>query len=163
MTFLVWNPARGLPTYAHDSLESACREAVRLRSQHGGNFYIMAPLIDEEEMWRAAAFSRGKNEGLAEARRQIMLAEGNADRLSDERVELRNKLSRVEKWLFKAKGFQSIVADALLWFDGFSAAHAHQSEWERPTIPERHKLRELNSALLDLVPSSEYDDDQIPF
>lgn len=164
MTFLVWNPAKGLPTVTHHTLESARREAERLWRQTGETFYVMAPLIEASAMREAVAFNRGKKEGERDAHRQIMLAEGNADRWSEQARDLKRQLDRAELWLSRGRRFQAIVADAVLWFDGFAAAYELLGK-KLPRIPDRPQLRELNAALQDLKPSDYYADldDEIPF
>ena len=65
----------------------------------------------------------------------------------------------------RAAPFQAIVADCLLWFDGFAAAHSPKETWERPHVPDRERLRQLNEALQALLPAglSPDDDANIPF
>jgi hypothetical protein len=169
LTFLVWNPARGLPTRSHNTLESAAAEAFRLwNANPGQRFYVMAPVMAEGEARDAKAFSAGKAEGLDEAHRQIVDADARADRYSNLYDELMREVQayrRCDDFLSKAREYQAIVADALLWFDGFAAAHAHQDIWERPSIPDRSQLRDLNGKLQDLARAaiSAKLDEEIPF
>lgn len=92
-----------------------------------------------------------------------------ADALEAARSEnrkLRQELAAAESRLDKlrhfenAVDFQSIVADALLWFDGFAAAVHGMESWDRPSIPDRERLRVLNGRLQDLIPHPQ---DTIPF
>jgi len=155
--FLVWNPSRGVPTVQHETLAKAEAEAERLRALHPDEtFWVMSPVTSARAKSAAGAFSDGKAEGLAQAHAEIMLAEGRADRASDELHRLRRELSDFSHF----RG--DTAADCLLWFDGFNAAHAHKEGWERPRTPDREKLQHLNAALQRLVPGA-VDDEDIPF
>lgn len=40
--YVVWNPARGLPRYRHDTLDAAKAEAERLANKHPGEeFFVL--------------------------------------------------------------------------------------------------------------------------
>lgn len=156
--FLVWNPARDFPTHVHGSFLAAVAEADRLKRQNPGQrFVVMSPVEDMSGVGYALGWDRGRQEGLAQAHREIMAAEARSDRFSDELDDLRP----LKVFRDRRVAFQAIVADCLLWFNGFSAAFEGKDSWERPTIPERDKLRELNGALQVLLPGG--DDQEIPF
>ena len=157
--FLVWCPEQGFPTRLHDSFARAVAEAERLKRLHPGQrFIVMSPVLDASDVGPALAWSRGNHEGLAQAHREIMKAEAVADRLHDEIHELRKAKPLIERAVF----WQSVVADCLCWFDGFAAAHANRESYDQPAIPDRHKVRALNSALQSLLPADDATD-EIPF
>ncbi len=150
--FLVWCPERGFPTYTHPNFLGAIAEADRLkRANPGCRFVVMAPCEDMSMIGYSLGWSRGREEGLAQSHREIMKAEAVEDRNMDAAHDLRARLRRTAKIEDNAKAFQSIVADALLWFDGFAAAHAHRESYDQPRIPDRDQLRTLNGALQDLA------------
>jgi hypothetical protein len=161
--YLVWNPARTLPTVQHETLERAEAEAERLRREHPDEmFWVMSPI--KAATAAAKAFSDGKAEGLAQARAEIMLAESRTDKLHDEVRRLRREIGEFTRFRPEVAEHQATAADALLWFDGFQAAHAHREGYERPHTPDRQKLLRLNSALQRLLPSADPDfDAEIPF
>jgi hypothetical protein len=165
--FLIWNPARGLPTTQHETFKKAEAEAERLRAANPDQtFWIMAPVKGEKTTAAARAFSDGKAEGLAQARAEIMLAEGRTDRLCDEKAALQRTISALQVFADARDDFQAIVADCLLWFDGFNAAQAGRESWERPHVPDREKLTALNAALQRLMRAKaahDIDDSEIPF
>lgn len=164
--FLVWNPARSLPTVQHDTFARAEAEAVRLSAANPNEmFWIMAPVKGEKTAAAAKAFSDGKAEGLAQAHAEIMLAEGRADRFSDELHRLRWTVKKLQAFDKNRSEFQAIVADCLTWFAGFEAAHHHQEGCDRPWTPSREKLRDLNMALQELMRAGrDHDlDEEIPF
>lgn len=159
--FMVWNPARGMPTYSHRSLEGALREAERLTARNPGErFIIMSPVLAGPETTIAKAWSDGKAAGLSQAHNEIMRAEGISDRAQDQVHDMRRELSDLSVFKDRAAEFQSIVADCMCWFAGFDAAQAGREGWERPWTPERERLRDLNIALQNLLPASET---EIPF
>lgn len=156
--FLVWNPSRSLPTMQHETLERAEAEAERLRSLHPDEtFWVMSPI--RASVGAARGFSDGKTEGLAQAHAEIMLAEGRAERALDELHRLRMAAGHFASFKPNAADYQATVADCLLWFDGFNAAHHERA----PFTPDREKLRRLNQALQGLLPGSDPMDDEVPF
>lgn len=165
--FLVWNPARGIPTVQHETFARAEAEAERLRAANPEDtFWVMAPVKGEKTAAAARAFSDGKAEGYAQARAEIMLAEGRTDRFCEELRDLRRTMSALQVFVDDRMQFQAIVADCLLWFDGFNAAHAHREVYDRPRTPDGDKLRDLNTALQRLMREAggqDLDDDEIPF
>lgn len=168
--FMVWCPDRGFPTKAHSTLERALAEAERLTRQHPGQrFCIMAPVLSAADATKAKAHSDGMAEGLAQAHREIMRAERISDALSEQVFELKAEIRRLKELrdtgsavIARAEHFQSVVADAQCWFDGYQAAHAGQDNWQRPWTPDTDKLRELNAALRGCLPAT-VSDDEIPF
>jgi len=160
--FLVWNPARNLPTVQHETYERAEAEAERLRAENPDEtFWVMSPVRATGST--AKAFSDGKAEGYAQARAEIMLAEGRADALDDEVHRLRRETQDFAYFRGEVEEHQATAADCLLWFDGFQAAHSHRESYERPKTPDREKLLHLNSAPQRLIPGRAVDDDEIPF
>jgi hypothetical protein len=160
--FLVWNPSRSLPTVQHETFSKAEAEAVRLSAQHPDEaFWIMSPVKGEKTRAAAKAFSDGKAEGMAQAHAEIMLAEGHRDRLFEERDHLRRSVEKLGAIDANRSEFQAIVADCLLWFDGFNAGFSGKEPWERPHTPDREKLTALNGALQALLRSADLD--EIPF
>ncbi len=165
--FLVWCPESGFPTVTHPTFLDAVAEADRLKRQHPGHrFVVMSPVEDMSGVGYAMGWSEGRKEGLAQAHREIMDAEAKTDRLYEERDGLRAKLADVEGFRTNAADYQAIVADALLWFDGFAAAHSPRESWERPHIPDRERLRNLSAAFQRVLPPGQnvLDGDlEIPF
>jgi len=164
--FMVWNPEHGTPTFVHQTLASAVTEAERLmRRNPGQRFIVMAPVLTPADASRAKVWSDGKAEGLAEARPDIMAAEAAAERALDKVGDLNSDLRKFTAIQKQHRAFQAVVADCLLWFDGFVAAYAGREPYERPNVPAREMLRQLNGALQALEPiPSEYDlSDEIPF
>lgn len=163
--FMVWSPEGGMPTRVHSTFDRASDEANRLRAENpGSRFVVMAPVVTEDVAIGMRAWEAGHAAGVQQAHMEIMRAEGVSDRLSDEVQDLRNRFVKLEPIERQARRFQSIVADALLWFDGFMAAR--YTERPQPSIPDRDQLRELNSALLDLQPADQFAaslDDEVPF
>lgn len=160
--FLVWNPARNLPTVQHETLERAEAEAERLRAENPDEtFWVMSPVRAGRGVHKA--FSDGKSEGYEQARAEIMLAESRTDHLDDEVRRLRRETQDFAYFRGEVADHQATAADCLLWFDGFQAAHSHREAHERPRTPDREKLLHLNSALQRLVPGAAVDDDEIPF
>lgn len=159
--FLVWNPSRSLPTRVHPTIERALAEAERLtQANPGERFVIMSPVMSGSDATVSKAWSDGKAEGYAEARRDVMQAEAVSDRLGEELHDLR----RAKPLLDNITEHQAAVADCICWFDGFAAAHAPRESWERPHLPERSRIRDLNEALQRLLPVPATDlDDRIPF
>lgn len=164
--FLVWNPRRDMPTFQHETFERAEAEANRLAriASHGG-FFIMAPVLTEEERDAAKAWSAGREQGRRESHLEIMHADARADRLADENFELRRRLDRLSKIEREVARWQSLVADCLCWFEGFNAVFALKDSWERPTTPDVGRLRLLNGAFQDAtpLPQTELTDEEIPF
>lgn len=158
--FMVWNPARGMPTVVHDTIEQASAEAERLTRQNPGeHFIIMSPVLTDQ----AATIGKIWSDGARYAQARIENAEANAKRMIDAAIQLEAKTKRrfavIER---DQRRFQAIVADCLLWFDGFRAAHSPKDSWERPHVPDREALRELNAALQALeTPQPEFE--EIPF
>lgn len=155
--FLVWCPEHGFPTYQHETFLGAVAEAERLKRLHPQRrFVVMSPVERMSDVGYASGFSDGKKEGLTQAHREIMKAEANADRWSDEAHELR----KLKPIMARAQAFQSIVADCLCWFAGYragSAGDGYGAVW----TPSRDTLQELNQHLQSLLPSAM--DDEIPF
>jgi hypothetical protein len=164
--FMVWNPDRSMPTHVHDTFEDALAEAERLkRYAPRERFFVMAPVIDTLTVTYGAGFDAGRKAGLNEAHQQIMDAEARADRAMDRDGDRATQLRLLDPIFQKARDFQAIVADALLWFDGFAAAHAPKEAWERPRLPDRERLVALNGALQAVAFPQTVDalDDDIPF
>lgn len=161
--FMVWNPAAGMPTVVHDTLERALSEAERLTAANPGQrFIIMSPIMAGSDASTAKAWSDGKAEGLAQAHNEIMRAEANADKWCDQFRSIQGRSARFSTIERQQRRFQAIVADCLLWFDGFRAAHSPKDAWERPHVPDRDALRDLNAALQALeAPEPEFE--EIPF
>lgn len=158
--FMVWNPARGMPTMVHPTIEKASAEAERLsRANPGEHFIIMSPVLSGEDANLGKAWSAGARFMGARAD----AAEANARRMIDDTIEYETKVKRRFRELERdQRRFQAIVADCLLWFDGFRAAHSPKDSWERPHVPDREALRELNAALQALeAPLPEFE--EIPF
>lgn len=103
-----------------------------------------------QEIGRQEGFQRGYDANKAE----LLSAEAQADRFSD-------RLSKLATFESSHAQHQAIVADCLLWFDGFNASFAGREPWERPNTPDRNKLRALNSALQRL--GNAEDDQEILF
>lgn len=160
--FLVWNPARSLPTVQHETIQSAEAEAERLRGENPGEtFWVMSPITTAKAGLTAKAFSEGKAEGLAQANAEIMMAEGRADRFCDDLRNLRRAAGDFVNFRPHVAEHQATVADCLLWFDGFNAAFSRDDR--QPFTPEREKIRRLNEALQRLVPGQNLGDEEIPF
>lgn len=160
--FLVWCPEHGPPTMVHESFLAAVAEADRLKRLYPWRrFVVMAPVEDQSMIGYSLGWSRGHKEGLAQAHRAIVDAEAKADRLSD----LNDALKVAQPLVNQGRRFQAIVADCLLWFEGFRAAHAPRDEWERPHTPSREDLRDLNAALqaIELHQRPTTLDEEIPF
>lgn len=165
--FHVWNPAGCMPTRVHDTFLRAWSEKDRLQDAHPDQrFVVMAPVLSIESAQAARAFSDGKAEGYAQARREVMEAEARLDKALEELPA-----RALRPFLEDAASYQSIVADCLLWFQGFNAAYAGRDSYDRPNTPSAEKLRELNQALQaiwrerDLAngKASPADDLEIPF
>jgi hypothetical protein len=164
--FFVWNPAAGLPTRTHSTLARAAAEAYRLKCLNpAATFYVMAPLLCDGQTERAQQFSDGVEAGLAQAHREIMRAEAAADRNGEEVIRLQGRLRSAQPILDQAWRFQAIVADALLWFDGFAAAYAAKESYERPNLPDRQDLKDLSRHLQNIETQAARDlmDEEIPF
>jgi hypothetical protein len=165
--FLVWNPSRALPTVQHETLERAEAEAARLRvANPGETFFVMAPVRTPGARAVARALSDGLAQGRAEMRGDVMAAEARSDRLWEEKRVLERSIAAARPILEDAAEHQATVADCLLWFDGFQAAHAHREGWERPHTPAREKLQRLNGALQRVMRAAsplDTDDEEIPF
>jgi hypothetical protein len=160
--FLVWNPAKRMPTHRHDTFASAEAERARLQAACPDEiFWVMAPVRGEKTASAAKAFSDGKAEGMAQARAEIMLAEARTDRFADDLADLRRTMERVDAITRDQVEHQATAADCLCWFDGFNAAYAGRESYERPVIPDRDKIRKLNAALQSLLRSTL--DEEIPF
>lgn len=142
--FHVWNPAGRLPTYVHDTFLRAWSEKDRLQAANPDQrFVVMAPVLSIESAQAARAFSDGKAEGYAEARDEVMAAEGRLDKALEELAAFK----ALRPFIEDAEAYQSIVADCLLWIQGFNAAYAGRESYERPDTPSVDKLRDLNIAL----------------
>lgn len=165
--FHVWNPAGRLPTRVHDTLQRAVTEAERLtRENPGQTFVVMSPVISAKDAYVAKAFSDGKAEGYAQARREVMAAEGRLDKALEELAAFK----ALRPFLDDVEAYQAIVADCLLWVQGFNAAYAVRESYERPDTPSVDKIRDLNIALQhiwrerDKASCTRRDlDDEIPF
>lgn len=164
--FFVWNPAGRFPSFKHSTLPNAVTEAERLTREHPDKtFMVLAPIITDDDARRASAYSLGVEHGLAQAHREIMASEAKADRLSDRLEGLRSEAARhrnAAPILADARKYQAIVADALLWFKGFSAAFALRESYDQPHVPNINILQELNGRLQDVLPN-QLTDDEIPF
>ena len=161
--FMVWNPARGMPTVVHDTLEAALEEADRLyRLNPGERFLVMSPVLAGPDATVAKAWSDGLQQGRDEAKAEIARADDRAMRINRDLKNRDLELSSVRAIVRQHRRFQAIVADCLLWFDGFAAAHTHRDEG-RPRIPDREDLRQLNHALQKLEPQTHDLDEEIPF
>lgn len=162
--FLVWNPSRSLPTVVHDTLERALAEAERLkRLNPSERFVIMSPIMAGSDASAAKAWSDGKAEGIAEARREVMRAEKFSDQWCETAKGLERTMRRLGPIREHQRRYQAIVADCLLWFDGFAAAFGAREGWEQPRIPDRDTIRDLNRALLDLEEAPSTNEQEIPF
>lgn len=162
--FLVWNPSRGLPTVVHDTLERALTEAERLKSANPTErFVIMSPIMAGSDASAAKAWSDGKAEGLAEARQEVMRAEKFSDQWCEKAMKLEGATRQLADLQRHQRRYQAIVADCLLWFDGFAAAFGAREGWEQPRIPDRETIRDLNRALLNLEQDHPIPDEEIPF
>lgn len=161
--FMVWNPSRGMPNVVHDTIERALAEAERLTAKNPGErFIIMSPIMAGSDASTAKAWSDGKAEGLAQVHREIMRAKAFSDQWCEKATALEQSMKRLGVIQRDQRRFQAIVADCLLWFDGFRAAHSPKDSWERPHVPDREALRELNAALQALeTPQPEFE--EIPF
>lgn len=159
--FMVWNPARGMPTVVHETIEQASAEAERLtRANPGEHFVIMSPVLTE----RAASLGKAWSDGARYAQAKVDAAEAGARRMIDDAIQYEAKVKRRYRDLDRQqRRFQAIVADCLLWFDGFAGAFANRESYEQPRIPDRETLRDLNRALLDLEPERPLNDEEIPF
>lgn len=161
--FLVWNPQANYPRVVHDTFERAEAEAERLAACNPGErFVVMSPVTGKKKAEVAKAFSEGKAQGYAEARDDVMRAERFSDAACEERDQLRRDQRLLRPFKDRAARFQAIVADCLLWFDGFNAAFAMRKEHERPRVPDRDKLTDLNAAFQRIMPLDAADD-EIPF
>lgn len=161
--FLVWCPEHGPPTVVHGHFIQAVAEADRLKHANPTRrFVVMSPVEDQSGVGYALGWDRGRAEGLCEAHRQIMDAEARRDVALDKVGDLTSDLRGVRVFRDRARAFQAIVADCLLWFDGFAAAHSPKEAWERPHVPDRERLRELNAAFQEVDPAT-VQDEEIPF
>lgn len=166
--FHVWNPAGRLPAYVHDTFLRAWSEKDRLQAAYPDQrFVVMAPVLSIESAQAARAFSDGKAEGYAEARREVIAAESRLDKVWEE-----FPIRALRPFLDDAEAYQSIVADCLLWFQGFNAAYAGRESYDRPNTPSVDKLRDLNIALQFILReqdkaggkrAADLDDLEIPF
>lgn len=159
--FMVWNPARGMPTVVHDTIEQASAEAERLTRQNPGQrFIIMSPVLTPEAALAGKAFS----DGARWMEHRAKNAEANAKRMIDDAIQYEAKVKRRFRAIEKhQRRYQAIVADCLLWFDGFAAAFGAREGWEQPRIPDRDTIRDLNRALLNLEQGQTIPDEEIPF
>ena len=164
--FLIWCPDHGPPTVVHDTLLAALAEAERLKRLHpSSRFVVMSPVTDQRGLTYARGWSAGRAEGLAQAHREIMAAEAQTDKARDRVSALECAAERIQPVTGSLHDLQMLIADCLLWFDGFAAAHASREPWERPNVPSRERLREFN-ALLQVAAAAPADpdlDDHIPF
>lgn len=150
--FLVWNPSRSLPTVQHDTFARAQAERDRLAAVNPGEtFIVMAPARTARSMEAAEALSAGLQQGREAMREDVRWAERRAEEAYEQARVLRRRLRALEPIEAKADESQAIVADCILWFDGFNAAHAHREGYERPHTPDRQKLCDLNAALQKLM------------
>ncbi|MCX7585050.1 hypothetical protein [Phenylobacterium sp. 58.2.17] len=146
--FLVWNPAHGMPTFVHQTFLGAVAEADRLKRAHpGSRFVVMAPVEDMSGVGYALGWSRGREQ----AHRDVMDADARADRARDELFDLQAHTRLLNVFSENAEEFQAIVADCLLWFDGFAAAQSGRDTCERSHLPHRDKLTTLNAALQSVL------------
>lgn len=97
---------------------------------------------------------------------EVRSAERRADLDNQQMREQAHVLSKARALLENADEHQAAIADCILWFDGFSAAHSSKESWERPHIPNRDRLTALNGALQRVMPvrtDRPLDDQDIPF
>lgn len=166
--FHVWNPAGRLPTYTHPTFLGAWAEKDRLQNLYPEDrFVVMMPCEDVSGIGYGLGFTRGKAEGYAEARREIIQAESRLDAVLEQ-----FPVKALRPFLEDAEAYQSIVADCLLWIQGFNAAYAGRESYERPDTPSVDKLRDLNIALQFILRerdkvggkrAADLDDQEIPF
>lgn len=165
--FLVWCPEHGPPTVVHGSFLSAFAEAERLKRLHPTKrFVVMSPVEDMSGVGYARGWDRGRAEGVKQAHREVIDAEAARDRLADENHDLKREAALFAPFKANADAFQAIVADCQCWLDGFNASHIGKDSWERPHVPTRERLLDLNIALqavLSAQRTSDPLDDEIPF
>lgn len=141
--FHVWNPAGRLPTHVHATFLGAWAEKDRLQGLHPDQrFVVMMPCEDMSAIGYGLGFTRGREEGYAEARREIILAENRLDTVLEQ-----FPIKALRPFLEDAEAYQSIVADCLLWIQGFNAAYAGRESYDRPNTPSVDQLHDLNAAL----------------
>lgn len=61
MFWLVWNPARGMPTLRHESKTSARTEAERLALQHAGETFIVLESVGHYQTTKPVQFTKHVN------------------------------------------------------------------------------------------------------
>lgn len=139
--------------------------SVDLLHPNGG---VLLTIHDSEERFGQlaadlllATFNGESRRLLEQASDHVRESEARAKELRRLLDEARTRLKLLEPFNEKATEFRAIVADAQCWFQGFAASHAGKETWERPILPDHNQLRELNLALLSLVPSTP--ETEIPF
>lgn len=146
--FHVWNPAGRLPTYTHPTFLGAWAEKDRLQRLHPTErFVVMMPCEDMSAIGYGLGFTRGREEARREVDYRVRDAWQVADIARQDATELRKRLASVEPLIKDVEAYQAIVADCLLWFQGFNAAYVGRESYDRPITPSAEKLRDLNAAL----------------
>ncbi|MDR7232788.1 hypothetical protein J2X45_003898 [Caulobacter sp. BE264] len=169
--FHVWNPAGRLPTYTHPTFLAAWAEKDRLQALHPDQrFVVMMPCENMSGIGYGLGFTAGRKEAQDDAVRLIDRAQQRAEQKTAEAAELRRDLKALRPFLEDVEAYQSIVADCLLWIQGFNAAYAGRESYERPDTPSVERLRDLNAALQRLMRDHSaangrpaLDDSEIPF
>lgn len=165
--FMVWSPEGGMPTRVHASYEDAAKEVRRLSSRlPSQTFFVMAPITAGPAEDACLAYDLGRRDGISEGETRVRKEyRFDADHFRARAEHAERKLRRSAPLLSRAEPFRGIVADCLLWFDGFRAAHAGREHVVR--APDRETLRELNAALQSLDATSRGSDedefDEVPF
>lgn len=167
--FFVWSPEGRPPTYLHETLKAAIVERDRLAAEHPGRtFHILAPVLTDEAALHATGYDRGLADGRRQWMDQAMQATLRANTAENQARRFSQRLNRLAVFENKAESFQSIVADCVLWFDGFLGAFAGRDIADQPHVPDRSDLRDLNAAfqrmLRDRGRIEPADlDDEVPF
>lgn len=170
--FHVWNPAGRLPTVTHQTFLAAWAEKDRLQRLHPTErFVVMMPCEDVSAIGYGLGFTRGREEAKRDIDARVRDAWQVADIARADATELRKRLAAAEPLIRDVEAYQAIVADCLLWFQGFNAAYAGCESYDRPNTPSVDKLRDLNIALQFILrerdkASGSYrdlDDQEIPF
>lgn len=167
--FFVWSPEGRAPTYLHETLKSAMTERDRLAAIHPGKtFHILAPVLTDEAALRATGYDRGLADGRRTWMEQAAQAVCRANTAENQALRFSHRLNKLAVFENQAADFQGIVADCLLWFDGFIAPFATKERHERPHIPDRESLKDLNANLQRLMRGStrgaiDCDDEEVPF
>lgn len=110
-----------------------------------------------------ATLNGGVHQLLVQAADRLTREAADKDDALDQIGDLNSELRQLKPFRDNAVAYQAIVADALLWFDGFAAAHSPRESWERPHLPDRERLRDLNAAFQRVLPPGPDADQEIPF